>query len=105
MSEFVDSLHSSMKSYFLMVMLFKLDSLSEDLPAILRQDDLLFGCPLLHLSKGFQGNTGSVKSSVSPSTKGFFTNSQADKFGALSTEIDVTSLSKGTLIRLVEREK
>lgn len=78
MSDFADSFHSSMKSYFLMLKLFKLDCLSEDLPAVLGQDDLLFGCPPLHLSKGFQGNRGSVKSSVSLSTKGFFTYSQAE---------------------------
>lgn len=61
-----------------MLKLFKLDCLSEDLPAVLGQDDLLFGCPSLHLSKGFQGNRGSVKSSVSTGTKGFFTYSQAE---------------------------
>lgn len=78
MSDFVDSFHSSMKSYFLMLTLFKLDCLSEDLPAVVGQDDLLFGCPPFHLSKGFQGNRGSVKSSVSPGTKRFFTYSQAE---------------------------
>lgn len=61
-----------------MVKLFKLDCLSEDLPAILGQDDLLFGCPSLHLSKGFQGNTGRIKSSVRTGTKGVFTYSQAE---------------------------
>lgn len=59
-------------------MLFRLDGLSEDLPAVLGQDDLHFGCPSLHLPKGFQGNRGSAKSSVSAGTKGFFTFSQAE---------------------------
>lgn len=78
MSDFADSFHSTMKRYFLMLKLFELDRLSEDLPAVLGQDDLLFGCPPLHLSKGFQGNRGRVKSSVSLYTKGFFTYSQAE---------------------------
>lgn len=86
--------------------LFKLDCLRADLPAVLGQDDLLFGCPSFHLSKGFQGNRGGVKSSVSTDTKVFFyTFTGRDKYRALSKEIDVTSCSKGTLIRLVEREK
>ncbi len=78
MSDFADPFHSFMKSYFLMLKLFKLDCLSDDLPAVLGQDDPFFGCPPLHLSKGFQGNRGSVKSSVKPDTKGFFTYSQAE---------------------------
>lgn len=61
-----------------MLKLFKSDSLSEDLPANLGQHDLLLGCPLLHLSKGFQGNRGSAKSSVSRGTKEFFTYSQTE---------------------------
>lgn len=61
-----------------MVKLFKLDCLSEDLPAVLGQDDLPVGCPSLHLSEGFQGNRGGVKSSVSTGTKGVFTYSQAE---------------------------
>ena len=72
----------------------------------LGQDDPLVGCPAFHLSKGFQGNRGSAKPSVSRGTKAFFTYSTAEtNSGALSKDIDVTSLSKGTLIRLVEREK
>lgn len=61
-----------------MAKLFKLDCVCEDLPAVLGQDDFLFGCPPLHLSKGFQGNRGSVKSFVSLGTKWFFTYSQAE---------------------------
>lgn len=58
--------------------LFKLDYFGEDLPAVVFQNDLLVGCPPLHLSKGFQGNRGSAKSSVSAGTKGVFTYSQAE---------------------------
>lgn len=61
-----------------MVKLYKLDCLSEHLPVVLGQDDLLFGFPAFHLSKGFQGNRGSVKSSVSRGTKGFFTKWKAE---------------------------
>lgn len=83
--------------------LFKLDCLRADLPAVLGQDDLLFGCPSFHLSKGFQGNRGRP---LSAQTQRFFhTFTGRDKYRALSKEIDVTSCSKGTLIRLVEREK
>lgn len=61
-----------------MVKLFKLEGLCEDLPANLGQRDLLFGCPLLHLSKGFQGNGGNAESSISQGTKEFFTYSQTE---------------------------
>lgn len=84
-----------------MVKLLKLDGLIEDLPAILGQDDLHFGCPFFHLSKGFQGNRGSLKYPVSSDTKGFFTYTGRDKFRALSKELYVMSLLKGNLISLV----
>lgn len=84
-----------------MVNLLKLDGLIEDLPAIVGQDDLYFGCPFFHLSKGFQGNRGSSRYPVSSDTKGFFTYTGRDKFRALSKELYVMSLLKGNLISLV----
>lgn len=54
-----------------MVKLFELDCLREDLPVVVGQDDLLFGCPPLHLSKGFQGNRGSVSPLSAKAQRGF----------------------------------
>lgn len=51
LSKFAASFLCFMKSYFLCLKMFRLDCLSEDLPAVLGQDDLGLGCPLLHLAK------------------------------------------------------
>lgn len=92
---YTDSFHSYRRVIFLRLKLFQLERLIEDLPAVLGQDDCLFGCPSLHLSKGFHGNRSGVKSSDRPGTKGLFhLFAGRDKFRALSKEIDVTSLSK-----------
>lgn len=65
LSEFVASFLSFMKSYFLCLKMFRLDCLSEDLPAVLGQDDLGLGCPLLHIVK-VSRVTESAQSPLSP---------------------------------------
>lgn len=71
LSKFVASFLSFMKSYFLCLKMFRLNCLSEDLPAVLGQDDLGLGCPLLRIVK-VSRVTESAQSPLSPAgTKEF----------------------------------
>lgn len=102
----LDLLSPFVPHYLLIVKPLKLHGFSVDLPAILGQDDLHFGCPPLHLLKGFPGEQKHFEVLCqSRNKRAFHIFRDRDKFKALCLLICVTSHLKGVLIRLVQSEK